>query len=60
MADASNARAFCNNEVAFLAWRLPAPTAGCLGFSIDRVITGGPAAANRRTLPAWVGFESQG
>ena len=59
MADTSSARAFCNNEVAFLAWRLPAPIPGCLGFSIDRVITAGPDAGSRRTLPAWVGFEGQ-
>ena len=53
------ARAFCNNEVAYLAWRLPAPVARCLGFTITRVITSGAQAGNRRTLPAWVAFKGQ-
>src|SRR3954451_6645032 len=53
------ARAFCNNEVAYLAWRVPAPVTRGLGFTITRVITSAPPAGSRRTLPAWVAFKGQ-
>ena len=53
------ARAFCNNEVAYLAWRLPAPIPGCLGFTVTRIIMSGPHASSRRVLPVWVAFKGQ-
>lgn len=55
----SVARAFCNNEVAYLAWRTQTQIEGCLGFSITRVITSGEHAGSRRTLPSWVAFKGQ-
>ena len=55
----STARAFCNNEVAYLVWRLPARIPGCLGFTITRIIETGAWKGSRRTLPAWVAFQDQ-
>ncbi|MEA1675229.1 phospholipase D-like domain-containing protein [Nitrospirillum sp. BR 11163] len=53
------ARAWCNNEVAYLAWRpMGSPTAridGLLGFMITRVHEDG----ERRLLPTWVAFKDQ-
>ncbi len=53
------ARAFCNNEVAYMSWRLPAAIPGCLGFMITRVITSGTSKGSRRVLPAWIAFRGQ-
>lgn len=51
-----SARAYANNEVAFLAWTLDAPIPGCLGFELTRIylVTG-----EERVLPAWVAFKGQ-
>jgi phosphatidylserine/phosphatidylglycerophosphate/cardiolipin synthase-like enzyme len=55
------ARAWCNNEVAYLAWSPPpARINGLLGFMIVRVhaaVGGDPP--ERRLLPAWVAFKGQ-
>ena len=56
----ASARAFCNNEVAYLSWRLPDRIPGCLGFTITRVITTGAWKGSRRVLPTWVAFQDQG
>jgi len=58
-APAALARAFCNNEVGYLAWRVAAPIPGCLGFMVIRVITSGEDQGSRRILPAWVAFKGQ-
>jgi hypothetical protein len=58
-APAALARAFCNNEVGYLAWRVAAPIPSCLGFMVTRVITSGQDQGSRRILPAWVAFKGQ-
>ena len=58
-APAALARAFCNNEVGYLAWRVAASIPGCLGFMVTRVITSGQDQGSRRILPAWVAFKGQ-
>ncbi|MDE1146384.1 MAG: phospholipase D-like domain-containing protein [Azospirillaceae bacterium] len=50
-----SARAWCNNEVAYLAWRPDARIDGLLGFMIVRVHQDG----ERRLLPTWVAFQGQ-
>ena len=53
---AVQARAWCNNEVAYLAWRPPqVRIPGLLGYMIVRVHADG----QRRVLPTWVAFEGQ-
>src|SRR5579864_2139777 len=52
----SNAVAFSNDDVAFLAWTLDAKIPGCLGFAIYRTDV---ATKQRVPLPAWVGFQGQ-
>jgi phosphatidylserine/phosphatidylglycerophosphate/cardiolipin synthase-like enzyme len=54
------ARAWCNNEVAYLAWSIQERTDGLLGFMIVRAeedATG--TVINRRLLPSWVAFKGQ-
>lgn len=50
-----DARAWCNNEVAYVAWRPLARIEGLLGFMIVRVHADG----KHRLLPAWVAFDGQ-
>src|SRR5262245_33343988 len=56
MAAIIDARAWCNNEVAYLAWKTDAKIAGCLGFMITRIHVG---TGERRILPTWVAFDTQ-
>ena len=56
MARLTNARAFANNEVAYLAWSIDGPIAGCLGFDITRIY---PVTGEERPLAAWVPFKGQ-
>jgi len=54
------AKAWCNNEVAYLAWKTDGKIDGCLGFMITRIQL--DAAGNeveRRNLPTWVAFNTQ-
>ncbi|HEX8165530.1 MAG TPA: phospholipase D-like domain-containing protein [Beijerinckiaceae bacterium] len=54
------AKAWCNNEVAYLAWKTDGPIDGCLGFMITRIhadLDGNEI--DRRIIPAWVAFETQ-
>ena len=44
------ARAWCNNEVAYLAWKTDAKIPDCLGFMITRVHTSGVDKNARRVL----------
>jgi phosphatidylserine/phosphatidylglycerophosphate/cardiolipin synthase-like enzyme len=53
------AGAWCNGEVAYLAWEADAPIADCLGFMITRVHETGPDAGQRRILPTWIAFKDQ-
>lgn len=56
MAEIIAARAWCNNEVAFLAWKTAAKIDGCLGFMITRIHLD---TGERRNLPSWVAFDTQ-
>src|SRR6266540_2445269 len=55
-----SARVWCNNEVAYLAWRMDGRIDGCLGFMITRIHydEAGQETA-RRNLPTWVAFDTQ-
>jgi hypothetical protein len=53
------ADAWCNGEVAYLAWQADGPIADCLGFMITRVRETGPKAGRRRILPTWIAFRDQ-
>jgi len=60
MAKIIAAKAWCNNEVGYLAWKTDEPIADCLGFMIRRLhfdLQGTEVA--RRILPAWVAFRTQ-
>jgi hypothetical protein len=50
------ARAYSNNEVAFVAWSLDQTISDCLGFEIVRIYV---ATGEERPLAAWVSFEGQ-
>ncbi|MFS2157187.1 phospholipase D-like domain-containing protein [Pseudomonas sp. Pseusp122] len=56
MANIIKAKAFCNDEVAYLAWETDGRIDGCLGFLITRIFVD---TGERRVLPSWVAFESQ-
>jgi len=56
MAAIIDARAWCNNEVAYLAWKTDGKIGGCLGFMITRIHVD---TGERRILPAWVAFDTQ-
>ncbi|WPH23353.1 hypothetical protein [Variovorax paradoxus] len=56
MAKIVKARAFCNDEVAYLAWEADGRIEGCLGFMVTRVFLD---SGERRVLPSWVAFKSQ-
>jgi hypothetical protein len=60
MGQLTRARAWCNNEVAYLAWKADGPIAGCLGFMITReLLDAGGKVAEARILPTWVAFKGQ-
>jgi hypothetical protein len=56
MGQITKARAWCNNEVAYLAWSIDSRIDGLLGFMIVRVHED---TGERRLLPAWVAFQGQ-
>ena len=56
MAKVIEARAFCNNEVAYLAWKTDGKIKDCLGFMITRINLD---TDERRLLPTWVAFNTQ-
>jgi hypothetical protein len=51
MAKVVSARAWCNNEVAYLAWSTDDRIDGCLGFVVTRIDLD---TGERRLLPTWV------
>lgn len=55
----TKAGAWCNGEVAYLAWSVAAEIEGCLGFMITRVHETGGDAGARRILPTWIAFRDQ-
>src|SRR5262249_42907507 len=56
MAKIVAARGWCNNEVAYLAWKADGKIDGCLGFMITRIHVD---THERRILPTWVAFKTQ-
>ncbi|MDT0136449.1 phospholipase D-like domain-containing protein [Acidovorax sp. PRC11] len=56
MARITKAKAFCNDEVAYLAWETDGKIEGGLGFMVTRVFVD---TGERRVLPTWVAFKSQ-
>lgn len=56
MARIISARAIANNEVAYLAWSVDEPIAGCLGFDITRIY---PDTGEEKPLASWVPFKGQ-
>lgn len=60
MAKLLAARAWCNNEVAYLVWKTDGKIDGCLGFMITRIhLDLNGREVERRNLPAWVAFNTQ-
>jgi phosphatidylserine/phosphatidylglycerophosphate/cardiolipin synthase-like enzyme len=60
MAEIQIARAWCNNEVAYLAWQTGGKIADCLGFMITRLhLDDKDNVVERRILPAWAAFKTQ-
>lgn len=53
------AGAWCNGEVAYLAWDVEEPIKGCVGFMVTRVHETGDDAGKRRILPTWTAFTDQ-
>jgi hypothetical protein len=53
------AGAWCNGEVAYLAWQVEHKIKDCLGFMVTRVHETGEDAGQRRLLPTWVAFVDQ-
>jgi len=53
------ARAWCDGEVAYLAWQADGAIADCLGFMVTRVHETGEEAGQRKILPIWIGFTDQ-
>jgi len=53
------ARAWCNNEVGYLAWQTDGKIDDCLGFMITRIQTDTAGKVTRRILPAWAAFNTQ-
>jgi hypothetical protein len=56
MSPIMSAKAYANNEIAFLAWSLDQPIPNCLGFELTRIYTD---TGEERALPAWVAFKGQ-
>src|SRR5215210_3125841 len=59
MTTITDARVWCNNEVAFLVWKTDSKIDDCLGFMITRIHTDKNGREVRRILPAWAAFKSQ-
>jgi hypothetical protein len=59
MQEVIRAGAWCNGEVAYLAWDMANPLTDCLGFMVTRVHETGADAGQRRVLPTWLAFNDQ-
>src|SRR5262245_43411746 len=60
------ARAYGNNEVAYIAWEVDGPIPGCLGFEVTRIyLNDDDTVAMRNGVPdrvacaSWVAFKGQ-
>jgi len=56
MSKITAAKAYANNEVAFIAWTLDGMIEGCVGFEITRIYVD---SGEERVLAAWVPFKGQ-
>jgi len=60
MSKLTTAKAWCNNEVAYLAWKTEGKIDGGLGFMITRIhLDDQGNEVERRILPAWVAFKTE-
>ncbi len=60
MSKLTAAKAWCNNEVAYLVWKTDGKIDGCLGFMITRIhLDDHGHETERRILPSWVAFNTQ-
>jgi phosphatidylserine/phosphatidylglycerophosphate/cardiolipin synthase-like enzyme len=67
MGKITSARAYCNNEVAYVAWDIDAKIEDCLGFEVTRVYLDGnenpilrpDGTEDRRKCATWVAFKGQ-
>ncbi|HEV2839748.1 MAG TPA: phospholipase D-like domain-containing protein [Chthoniobacterales bacterium] len=67
MSSITTARAWANNEVAYVAWDIDAKIEGCLGFEVTRVYLNddgsvalrADGAEDRRKCATWVAFKGQ-
>jgi phosphatidylserine/phosphatidylglycerophosphate/cardiolipin synthase-like enzyme len=59
MAVITDARVWCNNEVAYLAWKTDGKIGDCLGFMLTRIQTDKNGQETRSILPAWAAFNTQ-
>jgi PLD-like domain len=55
----TRAGAWCNGEVAYIAWDVEKAIKDCVGFMVTRVHETGKDAKKRRILPTWVAFTDQ-
>jgi hypothetical protein len=55
----TRAGAWCNGEVAYVAWEVKEKIEDCVGFMVTRVHETGEDAGQRRILPTWVAFTDQ-
>jgi phosphatidylserine/phosphatidylglycerophosphate/cardiolipin synthase-like enzyme len=54
-----SARAWANNEVAFVAWDIDGRIDGCLGFEVTRVHLNDDGTEERVKCASWVAFKGQ-
>lgn len=67
MPNIKSARAYANNEVAYLAWDIDGKIPGCLGFEVTRVYLNADGSVKKRSdgkedrvkCAAWVAFKGQ-
>ncbi len=62
MAKIIRARAYCNNEVGYIAWDVDGPIKDSYGFQVTRIHLDDGVRhkkGERRILPAWVAFKGQ-
>ena len=55
----STARAWANNEVAYVAWDIDDKIDGCLGFEVTRMYLNDDGSEERVKCAAWVAFKGQ-
>jgi phosphatidylserine/phosphatidylglycerophosphate/cardiolipin synthase-like enzyme len=55
----TRAGAWCNGEVAYIAWEVEKKIDNCIGFMITRIHETGTDAGQRRILPTWIAFTDQ-